>query len=326
MKKYNEVKNNNSKIDIEKGIKEGLKALDSTYNNEENNIIIEKRATISSNLAVFYWKLEEFENSKKYFFLSLKEFEKIHDTFKIASTKGALGSLYLELGEYQISQKYNEEAYEYWKNTTFLNERIACLQNLGMISLRNKEEVEASNFILEALKMAISLQDENQFVITIQILLEYYEKQKRYDMLLELKKKALEFWDLIDVKERQVKTLIDIGVILQILDDFESAITNFKKAFNIAYNLGDIKKMFITEGFLAESYIKIKEIEKAKQIYLQAFKLAIYMNATEDYQQDVNSMRLALLSLGYSVDEIVKEGQKALSEAKKDLEDNKKKQ
>ncbi|WP_371802119.1 tetratricopeptide repeat protein [Candidatus Lokiarchaeum ossiferum] len=307
-----------SEIDIQKAIQEGIIELKKTYEKEENIKVIEERATIASSLGVLLWKDNQSQDAKKYFLLALGEYEKLNDDFKIATTQGTLGSLFLELGEYALSQKYNEDAYEYWKGTNFLNERIACLQNLGIILLRNQDELKASEYILEGLRMAISLQDENQFAITIQILLEHYEKLKRFDMLLELKKKALEFWTQMDLPQRKFKTLIDLGVISQLMEDFSAAITFFKPAFNIGYHAGDLEKMFLAEGFLAETYLKLRETEKAKNTYLQAFKLAVYINVEKDYKQHVEAMRLALLSLGYTIEELVKEGQKALEEAQFD--------
>lgn len=305
-------------LNIQKAIQDGIIELKKTYERQENSKIIEERATIASSLGILLWKNNQSQDAKKYFLLALGEYEKLKDDFKIATTQGTLGSLFLELGEYSLSQKFNEDAYEYWKDTTFLNERIACLQNLGIILLRNQDELKASEYILEALRMAISLQDENQFAITIQILLEHYEKIKRFDMLLELKKKALEFWTQMDLPQRKFKTLIDLGVISQLMEDFSAAITFFKPAFNIGYHSGDLERMFLAEGFLAETYLKLREIEKAKNAYLQAFKLAVYINVEKDYKQHVEAMRLALLSLGYSIEDLIKEGQKALEEARID--------
>lgn len=76
--------------------------------------------------------------------------------------------------------------------------------------------------------------------------------------------------------------------------------------------------MFLAEGFLAESFLNRNEIEKAKYAYLQTFKLAVFLNINGKHQEDVNSIRLALLSLGYSNEEILKEAEEALKEVKKE--------
>jgi len=294
-----------------------IKNLKKTFEKEETLKIIEERANLCSNLAVLYWKKENLEDSKKFFLESIQEYEKLNDDFKLASTKGALGSLYIQMGKYELAKHYTEEAYQYWMKSMHLNERLACLQNLGVILLKLNEEVKASDYVLEAMKMAMQLQDEDQFVHSIQILLNHFEDKKRYDMVLELKKKALEFWESMKLDERQFKTLIDLGVLSQILDGIEDSIKYFKKAFNIGYQLGDIEKMFLAEGFLAESFLNKKDIEKAKYTYLQAFKLAVFLNVDGKHQDDVNSMHLALLSLGYTPEELLKEAENAKKEALK---------
>ncbi len=307
----------NSKISLDNDISKMIKILKKTYEKEETTEIIEKRATLCSNLAVLYIQKENLEDSQKFFLESIQEYEKLSDDFKLASTKGALSSLYIQMGKFSLAKHYAEEANQFWKKSMHLNERLACLQNLGIILLKLNEEVEASDYVLEAMKMAMQLQDEDQFAQSIHILLNYFETKKRYDMLLELKKKALEFWEQMNLEERQFKTLIDLGVISQILEGFEDAVAYFKKAFNIGYRSGNLEQMYLAEGFVAESYLNKKDIEKAKYTYLQAFKLAVYLNMNGKHQNDVNLMRMALLSLGFTVEELLKEAEDALKEIKK---------
>ncbi|QEE15027.1 tetratricopeptide repeat protein [Promethearchaeum syntrophicum] len=308
----------NSKISLDNDISKLIKDFNKTFEKKETDIIIEKRARICSNLAVLYWKKENLEDSKKFFLEAIQEYDKLKDEFKLASTKGALGSLYIQKGKFELAKIYTEEAYEYWTNSMHLNERLACLQNLAIINLRLNEEVKASDYVLEAMKMAMQLQDEDLFAQSIHILLNYYENKKRYDMLLELKIKALEFWTQLNLEERQFKTLIDLGVLSQVLEGFDDAIKYFKKAFNIGYNSSNIEKMYLAEGFLAESFLNKKDIEKAKYTYLQAFKLAVFLNLDGKHQNDVNLMRIALLSLGFTTETLIKEAEDALKEAKEE--------
>jgi tetratricopeptide (TPR) repeat protein len=131
-------------------------------------------------------------------------------------------------------------------------------------------------------------------------------------MLLELKKKALEFWESLKLPDRQYKTLIDLGVISQITENFTEALVFFKRAFNIAYTMNDLERMYFSQGFIGECLLKQKEIEKANFTYLQAFKLAVFINSTNDFKDEVIKMRLILQSLGNSKELIMEEEQKAL--------------
>jgi len=307
-----------SKISLDENISKLIKDLKKTYEKEDSTNNIENRAALCSNLAVLYTKKDNLEDSQKFFLESIQEYEKLEDHFKLASTKGALGSLYIQMGKYSLAKHYTEEANQYWMKSMHLNERLTCLQNLGIIFLKLNEEAKASDYVLEALKMAMQLQDEDQFAQSIHILLNYFENKKRYDMLLELKKKALEFWEQMNLEERQFKSLIDLGVISQVLEGFDDAVKYFKKSFNIGYNSGNIEQMYLAQGFLAESFLNKKDIEKAKYTYLQAFKLAIFMNINGKHQNDVNSMRMALLSLGYTTEQLLKEAEDALKEIKKE--------
>ncbi|MHA1584252.1 MAG: tetratricopeptide repeat protein [Promethearchaeota archaeon] len=304
--------------EIDKNIEKGIKFINKSYKFPDTPQNLQDRAEIASNVGFFYTKKDNYEGAQKYFQLALREYDKLKDDQKVAATKGALGSLYIHNEKYLVALSYMEESYNYWKTTNFLNERIACLQNLGIINLKLKEEVKASEFILEALKKSIQLQDEDQFATSIQILLNYYEPLDRYDMLLELKKKALEFWVKMNLLERQFKTLIDVGVLSQVLEDFSQAVVYFKKAFNIGYQNGNLEKMYLAQGFLAETFLKLEEIEKAKHTYLQTYKLAVYINTIKDFKEQVQTMKTTLLVLGFNLEEIIAEGEKAQKEAEKD--------
>jgi len=304
--------------EIKQQITIGLKEFKNTYKVPETEQILEYRCEMASNLGIFYFQVDEFQEARKFLFVALKGYEQQQNAQKLAATQGLLGSLFLHNGDYALSLKYYENASEYWKNTQFLNERIICLQNIGINYLHLDQEAEASEVLLEALRMSITLVDENQFAVTIQILLEHYERLHRFDMLFELKKKALEFWVQLQLPQRQYKTAIDLGVLSQVLDDHEKGLVYFKKAFNIAYTEGNLKDMYLAQGFLAECFLKMSNIDKAKHTYLQAFKMAIYINITENFKDQVDAMRVSLLALGVSKETLVEEGQKALEEGQKE--------
>lgn len=301
--------------EIKKKIQIGKEELEKTYKSKNTELIQELRADLASNLGILYEKLDEFDQAKHYLQLALVEYGQLDLKQKIAAVKGSLGALYLKNTEYRMALKFYEDSYDFWKNTNFLNERIICLQNLGIIHLKMDDEDQASEYIFEALKKAIKLQDETQFAFTIDILINHYEKQQRFDIIYELKKKALEFWEKTNIPDRLFKTLIDLGVLCQILEDFQQALTYFKKGFNVAYNLNNLEKMFIAQGFIAEVYINLKEIEKGKHTYIQAFKLAVYINTYKDFQQHIDEMRSSLLVLGIDKEIIDQEEQIALKEA-----------
>ncbi|MHA1745541.1 MAG: tetratricopeptide repeat protein [Promethearchaeota archaeon] len=304
--------------EIQQQIAIGLKEFKKTYNIPETEQVVDYRCELASKLGIFYFQADDFQEARKFLFVALKGYEQQQNVQKLAATQGLLGSLFLHSGDYALSLKYYENAYEYWQKTSFLNERIICLQNIGINYLHIDQEAEASEALLEALRMAVSLLDEVQFALTIQILLEHYERLHRFDMLFELKKKALEFWVQLQLPQRQYKTSIDLGVLSQVLEDYDQALVYFKKAFNVGYNEGNLKDMFLAQGFLAECFLKLNDIEKAKYTYLQAFKIAIYINITENFKDQIDAMRVSLLALGVPKEKLVEEGQKALEKGQKE--------
>jgi adenylate cyclase len=292
------------KINIDKKIEENSKLLESLSTLEETIVTRGKKADLLAKIGYLYTEKDNLKDAQIFFEKSLNEYKILKEPEKLASIHGALGSLYLQTGDYLLAKEYFELSYNFWKSKTFLNEKIVCLQNLGIVDIRLGDLINGSEHIFDALKMSAQLQDENQFAYTIQILLNYYEERQNYDMLLELKLKALEFWEKLELKDKQFKTLIDLGVISQLLENYSNSLVHFKKAFNIGYTAGDTEKMYLAQGFVGESYFKLKKIDEAKKAYFSTLKIGLYLNQIKDFSKNLEQMRAVLLILGVQQAEI----------------------
>jgi hypothetical protein len=91
------------------------------------------------------------------------------------------------------------------------------------------------------------------------------------------------------------------------LNEFLPALDIFKRAYNIAYELHDSKRIFLAQGFIGECYLKLKIIEEAKDSYVQTFMLAVHLNEKEE----IEKFRLVLRTLGFSDNEIEKKQREA---------------
>ncbi len=333
-KRRNKKRINNSeasKKSNKKKINDLLDAYEKLRNKTRTEQVIENIARVAASLATLYWKENLTQDARKYFVIALENYKEIDDKFHVASVRGALGSMYISIEDYDAALHYTEKAFSYWAQKSFLNERLLCLQNLGIIYKNLNNINKAADYVLKALQLAIKLRDENEFAKSIQILLEYYEINEDYQMLRELKLKALEFWRSMKLKARQFKTLIDLGVLDQTLELPERAIDGFKAAFNLAYHLGDLEKMYLAQGFIGEVYFDQRKIKKAKKVYKEVFKLAVYIAhlrtkkngnfQSKDFER-INRSKLVLLSLGLDEPKISKLFNQAADEAKKTKETN----
>jgi tetratricopeptide (TPR) repeat protein len=292
-------------------IAEAREKLRITYEQAETEEILEIRGDLGAELGLLYWKKEDFPEARKYFQLALGAYSKIHDDFHIASVQGALGSLEIEQQQYIKALQYLEPALHYWEQNPQIQERIVCLQNLAITSLRLERESLGVDYCIKAMELASHIPNEQLFAESAQILLEYYEQRQKFDIIRTIKQKALELWTKLDNKIRQFKTLIDIGVLSQMLEDFPAALGAFKRAYNVGFDLHDSQRMYLAEGFIGEVYFKQKEIEKAKEAYLRAFMLAVYLQNAEE----IEKIRAVLLTLGMEqrdIQEKEKEAKKAI--------------
>ena len=286
-----------------------LERLTRLMNAEETPQNLELKARLTSEMAVFYHDQENLDEARQYFLLALEFAKKLPELNKIAALQGALASLLIQFGEFPAAQTYANDAYDYWKKTTQLDERIACLQNLGIIALNLSDEVQAVDHILKALNMAMQLDDEDLFAKTIQILLVHYESSKNYEMLFETKVKAFEFWHAKQLPEREFKTLIDLGVISQMMERLTDAEKYFKSAYNTGYNMGDSFRMLLAQQCIGETYFRQRDIPLAIKTYSEALKLVLHLQeetGENAFENEANKIRAVLLTLGVSHEELKK--------------------
>lgn len=309
-----------------------LAKLESSAEDTGSQQYLQGKAGLYAEIGILYLKKNVFQKSRDYLMAALRDFIKLEDKIAIASTQGSIGSLYLTAGDYLTAKQYYSDAYQFWQDAPHLNERIATLNSLGICELNLGNEQEGVDRVLKAMSIAAKLHADADFLFSIEILLRYYEEKKNYDVLRELKYKALEYWSKEDrFIVRKFKTLIDIGVLSQILDEFQEALRAFKQAFNIALDLGDFQRAYLAQGFIAETYVSLEEIEKAKETYLSAYKIAMLIDLDSDLDSTNESeqMKIALMALGVPMDVIEKKKVEALEERKrirKEIEDAKKKE
>ena len=178
---------------IDQALKE-LAELQSKVEDSEDLEFIRKQANLFAELGLLYIKKNLNSKARDYLMAALRNFIKMEDKVAIASTQGSLGSMYLNNGDYITAKSFFTEAYSYWKDAPYLNERIAVLNSLGICELNLGNEEEGVDKILKAVSIAAKLRDDAEFLFSIEILLRYFEEKKDYDVLRELKYKALDYW------------------------------------------------------------------------------------------------------------------------------------
>lgn len=297
---YSSPEENQELKSVDELISEALIKLKKTYTLEEDDELLKQRADLSTELGLLYWEKKKVAESKKFLNLALAGYTRIQDQSQIASVHSLLGTISVQLQLYPDAITHLHTAIEFWKDSPQKSEYLASLQNLGIAYLNMNHEEKATDLIIEGLNQTIELKDEQAFAETLQILLEYYEERKQFDVLIIYKEKALEFWLHMDNQERQFKTLIDLGVLHQIQDEFQEALVSFKKAYNVAHSLNDSERMFLAEGFIGETNFKLQDIPGARDAYMRAFMLAVFLKKKEEIEQ----MRVALLTLGAEEHEI----------------------
>jgi signal transduction histidine kinase/Tfp pilus assembly protein PilF len=130
-----------------------------------------------------------------HYLLSLKLYEQLHDHFKISSVCNSIGIIYMNLGNFHKTLKYEQYALEHiskvkpvnYKALTDINNQIgAAYFELGMFE-------KAYSHFMEAHNTAVKGNDQQGMAIAMDNLTRVYAQNKQFDKALESARQSIEF-------------------------------------------------------------------------------------------------------------------------------------
>lgn len=230
------------------------------------------KAISLKNIGIGYYMQGKYIETFEFWNKSMVAFNEIGDKQGVANILSNLGSVYFDQGD-------DTKALEYYLKSLKLSEEIGdkfriatALGNVGNV-YRNKKATydKALVYYLRALPLSEEVKDNNIIGSTLVGIGEIYFEEANYDSALYYYNRSLLAYE---GTEAVPYSLNDIGKVYTMQGNFQAAISNHKKAYNIADKLSGKLDMIQSLYGLANAYEKNGEYAAAINSYLAAEKIA----------------------------------------------------
>ncbi|OFY67557.1 MAG: hypothetical protein A3H98_03475 [Bacteroidetes bacterium RIFCSPLOWO2_02_FULL_36_8] len=216
-------------------------------------------------LGVANYYLANFNETVKYFLLSLKLSEEKGSKSEIANCLNWLGNAYGELGNNLKAEEYYLRALKIYDGLESKEGLSECLGNLGIIMRAQGQYQKSLDFHLQELKIEEASHDKKNVAITLNNIGTVYYLQDSIPKAQSYYTLALKTFEEISYKEGIAITLTNLGDIQRHLALYDKAIDNFTKGLQISREVG-LKTQIQT------CYLGFSEVYAAENKYEMAYK------------------------------------------------------
>ena len=240
-------------------------------------------------LAMYFWKIEDFSNSRERYEEALKIAQEKNDLQSIKYCMSNLGVLYIDLGNFNKALEYinyalhedlaadNKQAIAFdYQNIGVTYRRIAFLSGL------NSDFSRALNQLNKGLQIAREISDKklmNRILISIGAV---YSDQGRFLDARSYFENALKIAQEINDTDAQGRVLTNLGIIEFNLGNYEVSTRYYQSAIDIAFKLG-------SGQFLWEAYLELGNSLAKQHKYQEALKnYQASISLIEDIRSAIN--------------------------------------
>ncbi|NVM16297.1 MAG: tetratricopeptide repeat protein [Candidatus Lokiarchaeota archaeon] len=256
-----------------------------------------------SEIALIQLQLEQFEESEANYLLCLKHFQKQKDRLGQAAVYGILGTLYFNKGDYQKSIEKYRKAFDIYHELKQIQEQITCLKGIGNCLIKLNQYDEACDVLLECSALCSDNNDIYNLLDCLGNLIQIYEKQENWDILLELYKKSLKAFKELDDIQGIIVSYFNLGLLKKKETDYYQSLLYFKKGTNKAIDSNYTELILKGLSYVGEILVYQGEMYEAKETYIKALSIAEEIKA----KNSIIQIRVLLNSLGLNEEEINKE-------------------
>ncbi len=196
-------------------------------------------------------------------------FEELHDTMNIAGATTNMGSIYLNMGEYDIARQYYQKGYEIFNSIDLIGGQAHVLFKMGILDQMQQQYKNALQNLFESKR----LQEKSQSILS-----------GSKSMFL-------------------AETNINIGIVYFFLDEYKKAEDYLIAGYSVSNEYEQTALISLASEYLSKLYKREKKFEKALDYYT-LFK--IYSDSSFNEE---NIRKLTQLEMQYQFDVKLKESE-----------------
>jgi tetratricopeptide (TPR) repeat protein len=251
-------------------------------------------------LALFQANYDKFDEALQNLKICLKYFEESADNFGIGLVYGSMGVIYYLSKDYPKSLYSYKEACQISERLFQKREQIVCLKGIGLNLMKLNELDEAVDVFLNCAEFSSKENRLEDFLDSISNIIQIYEVQEKWDVMIELYLKALEAFEQLQDVRAIINTHFNLGILYNKLEMYDEALSHFKKGTNIANEANIVESIIKGLSLVGEVYVRQNKLKKATQEFIKSLSVAKKVSANNAIEQ----LKILLNAIGLNNEEI----------------------
>jgi len=205
------------------------------------NLVDKNFVRFHNTMAVTYYCISDFAIAAENYHIALKYAHKLDDEFRMAILLSNLGSLYQDWGNFDLSLKYQKEAFLLAVKVNDTSGMVRSLFNIGSTFFTKGNNDSAYFYYQKALPLSKSI---NDYSILIPMYINLASIQSQNGDISQAEKSLFLAKELIDAnafKRSEAFYYLSTGDLFIAKHDFNKAIQQLTKAYLVAKESGDLK-------------------------------------------------------------------------------------
>jgi len=191
----------------------------------------------------------------------------------IATAKNHLGLFFLIQGEFEVAQKYSNEALEYFESVHDTHGIADAKYNIGSIYYRTNKYHEALLLFLDSLKIYRDQKDYYNQARTLKSMGTIYEYFSDQDKAIESYEKSIDACRAINELGLESNALNPLSAIYFDQGKHELAMETIERSIRLKNETGDIRGLAYAFYGRGKLFIKIEKFEKAVPDFRETIKI-----------------------------------------------------
>lgn len=238
-------------------------------------------ANMLSNQGAIYFNEGDDAKSLELHLQSLKMSEQVNDTLRVLTSLTNIGAVFLnKAATYKKALEYFLRSY---KLSLLINDQYSigtAAANLGETYYKLGDDSTALTYLYQSER---AYQGNENLPYTLNYIGKIYVRQKKFDLAVEVHKKAYTLAKELDVKLDQAQSLVALADALKAKGQNELSIDAYKKALEVAIPLNAVTEMKDSYQGLTTAYSNLENFPDAfkYQDLLLSIKDTIYNTTTD---------------------------------------------
>ncbi|HEY1039340.1 MAG TPA: tetratricopeptide repeat protein [Bacteroidia bacterium] len=254
-------------------------------------------ASLTNELGHHLFYVGDYEKSSRYFLKTLEYYKTLNYSEGTANCLNNLGSIYIELEDYEKALQYNENALaifeeNYKSGKSDQNQIAMALGNIGRSHYYMNNFVKAKEYYLKSLHLSKITGNKNRISLMMNNIGSIFAEQQKYDSALVYFESCYQLQLELENKPMLITVLNNIAELYQKKQNFPKAIEYYNNGLNHAKSVDFLDGQKVSYGGLHECYLQLKDYENAHNYLLKytEIKDSIF---NENNSEKINEMLTA---------------------------------